>query len=49
MADKPGFNWSDPLDLDSRFAAEPQGLDSTLCYIGRDGDAVQSQREGAIE
>lgn len=40
---------SDPLDVDSRFAAEPQGLDSTLCYIGRDGDAVQSQREGAIE
>ena len=40
---------SDPLDLDMTVAAPSQELESTLCYVGRDGDAVQSQREGAIE
>jgi penicillin-binding protein 2 len=40
---------SDPLDLDSTESAPSQGLDDTTCYIGRDGDAVQSQRRGAIE
>ena len=40
---------SDPLDVDSPFAAEPQELANTVCYVGRDGDAVRGQRDGAIE
>ncbi len=40
---------SDPLDLDATVAAPSQSLRDTSCYIGRDGNAVTGQRQGAIE
>ncbi|MFW2335777.1 penicillin-binding transpeptidase domain-containing protein [Ilumatobacter sp.] len=40
---------SDPLDLDAIVAAPSQSLRDTSCYIGRDGNAVTGQRQGAIE
>ncbi len=40
---------SDPLDLNANTSAPSQDLKDTSCYIGRDGDAVQGQRRGAIE
>ncbi len=40
---------SDPLDLDATTAAPSLSLNDTSCYVGRDGDAVQSQRQGAVE
>ena len=40
---------SDPLDLDATAAAPTQSLRDTSCYIGRDGNAVTGQRQGAIE
>lgn len=40
---------SDPLDLDATTSAPSQELRDTSCYFGRDGNAVQSQRRGAVE
>ena len=40
---------SDPLDLDATTAAPSQSVGDTSCYVGRDGNAVTGQRQGAIE
>lgn len=40
---------SNPLDLDATESAPSQNLRDTSCYFGRDGNAVQSQRQGAVE
>ncbi len=40
---------SEPLDLAATVAAPPMELDDTSCYIGKDGNAVESQRQGAVE
>jgi penicillin-binding protein 2 len=40
---------SDPLRLEQTTSAPSQVLADTSCYFGRDGNAVEAQRRGAIE